>query len=218
VLKRSTKSAFFVALRPLLFLSGGLYKLTRAPSSGHHRVHLGPGQRNYIDGWINVDANRFTGRCDVWTDLRFRLPFNDASIAAFYSHHVVEHLPTLQDHFYDVARCLVPGGVYRVGGPNGDGAIQKFLAKDLAWFGDFPDRRTSAGGRLDNFLLCRGEHVAILTESYLTELLTTAGFRRVRRVLPTKETEFPDIFKDVLELEHEDDLTTPHTLIIEAVK
>ncbi len=37
------------------------------------------------------------------------------------------------------------------------------------WFDDFPDKRGSMGGRLVNFLLCRNEHLTILTHSYLQD-------------------------------------------------
>jgi hypothetical protein len=56
--------------------------------------------------------------------------------------------------------------VIRVGGPNGDSAIRKFQKNDAAWFSDFPDKRRSIGGKFANFILCRGEHLTILTSSY----------------------------------------------------
>ncbi len=198
-------------------VNGALYRYLRAPAKGASAcVHLGPGQRNYIQGWINVDANRFTGRCDVWADLRNPLPFRDASVQAFYSHHMIEHLPDLSAHFREVMRCLQPGGIYRVGGPNGDSAIKKFAANDLQWFSDFPDERRSIGGRFENFIFCRGEHVTILTFSFLKELMEAAGFTDVREYLPVRETGDPKIFTPCLAKEHEDDFEMPKTLIIEA--
>jgi hypothetical protein len=53
----------------------------------------------------------------------------------------------------DVYRSLKSRGVYRVGGPDGDTAMAKFIQGDKEWFGDFPDKRTSIGGRLENFIL-----------------------------------------------------------------
>jgi predicted SAM-dependent methyltransferase len=181
-------------------------------------VHLGPGQKNYLDGWINVDANAFTGKCDVWTDLRYPLPFHDATLDAVYSHHVIEHLPNMREHITDVFRCLRPGGVYRVGGPNGDSAIAKFLAKESKWFGDFPDSRKSVGGRFENFIFCRQEHLTILTFSFMEELLTDAGFSELRICKPVTETNYPRLFTDCLSKEWESDPSCPHTLIIEAAK
>src|SRR6516164_6752748 len=123
MLSRFAKATFYVVAGPFMSVNGTLYRHLRSPRSGVHKVHLGPGQNNYLPGWINVDANMFTAKCDVWTDFASRLPFNDGTVDAIYSHHVVEHLPDLGAHFREAYRCLKLGGVYRVGGPNGDSAI-----------------------------------------------------------------------------------------------
>src|SRR5687767_9295287 len=120
MLSRAAKAAFYASAGPLMKVNGWIYRAVRAPRKAPIRVHLGPGQKNYIDGWVNVDANMFTARCDVWADLRHPLPFRDATVEALYSHHVVEHLPDLDSHFREAFRCLSPGSTYRVGGPNGD--------------------------------------------------------------------------------------------------
>jgi predicted SAM-dependent methyltransferase len=215
---RDTKAAFYLFFGPLMAFNARLYRHLRAPRQGTVRVHLGPGQQKYLDGWINVDANTFTAKCDVWADLRRRLPFIDGTVDAFYSHHVVEHLPDLDRHFRDVFRCLKPGGVYRVAGPNGDASIEKFLQGDVEWFSipRWSDRRTSPGGVLDNFLMCRGEHLHVLTFSFLVELMSSAGFEEFSTCFPKKETRYPGIFAECLEQEWETDSVDPHTLIIEA--
>lgn len=218
MLSRKAKAAFYALAGPLMTVNGWLYKSFRAPRKGPLKVHLGPGQRNYLDGWVNVDANRFSGKCDVWADLRNPLPFHDGTADAFYSHHVIEHLPDIPSHVREVFRCLKPGGIYRVGGPNGDSAIKKFVANDGAWFVDFPDKRTSIGGKLENFIFCRQEHLTILTFSHLEELLKGVGFTNLRLCMPTRETNYPDIFTPCLSKEFEDDFETPHTILIEAVK
>lgn len=200
-----------------MYANGLLYKYLRAPRRGVVKVHLGPGQKNYLDGWVNVDANMFTGKCDLWADLRNPLPFRDGTVDFFYSHHVIEHLPDLPRHFREMYRCLKPGGKIRVGGPNGDSAIRKFVENDHAWFSDFPDRRASIGGRFENFIFCRGEHLTILTLSYLTELAAEAGFQNIRLCQPITETRFPEfIDPQVLSKEWEPTPECPHTLLIEA--
>lgn len=196
------------------------HRLFQSKKSGQ-KVHLGPGQGNYLNGWINVDANFLTAKMDIWANIADRLPFGAGTIDAFYSHHVIEHLPDsrLGGHFSDMFRCLKPGGVIRVGGPNGDSAISKFLANDKTWFSDFPDRRQSIGGKFANFILCRGEHLSILTASYLTELAVTAGFAEISVCQPLTFTNYPGIFdKQVLGKESESDPECPHTLLIEARK
>lgn len=218
MLSRNAKAAFYQTAGPLMRINGRLYRLFRAPRNGNLKVHLGPGQNNYIDGWINVDANMFTGKCDLWADLRNPLPFHDGTVDCFYSHHMIEHLPDVRSHFSEVFRCLKPGGAYRVGGPNGDSAIKKFIENDGQWFSDYPDKRASIGGRFENFIFCRGEHVTILTFTFLEELLTATGFTGLRKCCPVVETGHPQLFSECLPKEHESDNAVPHTLIIEAVK
>jgi len=218
VLSRKAKATFYAAASPLMKINGIFYHYLRAPKRGALKVHLGPGQNNYIEGWINVDANMFTGKCDVWADLRNPLPFHSETVDAIYSHHVIEHLPNIHFHFREVYRCLKPGGVYRVGGPNGDSAIAKFTENDVNWFSDFPDKRASIGGRLENFIFCGQEHLTILTHSYLEEIMTTAGFTGLRLCNPMKETHFPELFRECLLKEYESDFDAPHTLIVEGVK
>jgi len=218
MLSRQSKANFYRIASPLMWLNSKLYRLARAPKQGNVRVHLGPGQAKYLEGWINIDANMFTGKCDLWADLRYSLPFRDNSVDAVYSHHVIEHLPDLWAHFRDVRRCLRPGGVYRFGGPNGDSAIQAFARGDGNWFTDFPDARKSIGGRFENFVFCRQEHLTILTESYLREILESLGFDDIRLCVPTKETGHPDLFQECLGLEYESNFDLPHTILLEATK
>jgi len=209
---------FYTLLGPAMGLSGWMYRQLSAPRSGIAKVHLGPGRKAYLEGWINLDANFITARCDVWCDLRRPLPFRNATLDAVYSHHVIEHLPDLPGHFREVFRCLKPGAVYRTGGPNGDAAIAGFIAGDKAWFSDFPDRFSDTGARFDNYLMCRGEHLHILTFSLLAELLADAGFEPPIQRLPVKETGYPKLFAECLATEWESDFECPHTLIVEARK
>lgn len=218
MLSRRTKAMFYATAGPLMRINGFLYRLLRAPRSGTLRVHLGPGQAHYIDGWINVDANIFTARCDVWADLRNPLPFHSSTADAVYSHHVAEHLPNLEAHLQEVFRCLKPGGVYRLAGPSADSAIAKFREGDLGWFSDFPDKRSSIGGRLENFLICRQEHLTLLTFSFLQELMTNAGFEQLRCCKPIVESSHPELFKRCMANEFESDFEVPHTLIVEGSK
>lgn len=219
MLNRKVKAAFYYAFGPAMLINGLIYRSFRAPRGRDNvRVHLGPGQENYLDGWINVDANIFSGKADLWYDLRNPLPFHNSSVDAVYSHHVIEHLSNMEEHFKDIYRCLRPGGVYRVGGPNGDSAIAKFLENDKEWFSDFPDNRVSIGGRLENFIFCKREHVTILTYSFLEELLTAAGFKNLKRCEPTRDTNHAEKFQECLGKEWEWDFDMPHTLLIEATK
>jgi predicted SAM-dependent methyltransferase len=117
MISHELRSLFYVAMRLPMRLNAIFYKSFRAPRAGKVKVHLGPGQKNYIDGWINLDANFISARIDVWADLANPLPFRDASVDAFYSHHVIEHLPdpTISSLFNEIFRCLKPGGMMRIG-------------------------------------------------------------------------------------------------------
>jgi hypothetical protein len=105
-----------------------------------------------------------------------------------------------------------------VGGPHGDSAIAKFVANDAAWFTDFPDRRTSIGGKFENFIFCRREHLTILTRSFLFELMAAAGFKDLRVCAPVNETGHGDLFGPCMGKESETDFAFPHTLIVEGVR
>lgn len=219
MVKRGTKALFYSLAGPAMKLNGAAYRALRAPRAGTVKVHLGPGQKKYLDGWVNVDANFISAKCDVWADLRNSLPFRDGTVDALYSHHVIEHLPDPWFHLREVHRVLKPGGVIRIGGPNGDSAMHKFVANDHAWFEDYPDSRKSIGGRLENFIYCRCEHLTILTASYLTEIAEAVGFGEVAVRKPIRETGYPQWFDaNLLGKEFESDFEWPHTLIIEAVK
>jgi len=221
MISHDLRAAYYWLMNGPMKLNGYIYRTFRAPTSGTVRVHLGPGQKHYFDGWINVDANIVTAQCDVWADLRNKLPFRDGTVDTFYSHHVIEHLPDhlLPFHFREMHRCLKPGGVFRVGGPNGDAAIRKYLDGDADWFPNFPDERSSLGGKLANFIFCRGEHFTILTESYLREIATSAGFPGVSVCTPITETNYPDLIgEEVLDTEYESTPDAPHTLIVEGQK
>jgi predicted SAM-dependent methyltransferase len=174
-----------------------------------------------LKGWINVDANLFTAKIDVWADLGQGLPFRSNSIDAFYSYHMIEHLPEkkIQGHIVEIARCLKPEGILRLGVPNADSALRRFLDGDNKWFPDWPISRKSAGGRLSNFLMCSGEHSSILTYCYLEELITNAGLSEITRCAPGVVTNFPALIDDtVLATESEDCPEYPHTLVVEAKK
>jgi len=174
-----------------------------------------------LGGWINVDATFLTAKIDVWANLEDPLPFRSGTIDVMYSHHVIEHLSdaTLPFHLREIYRCLKPGGVLRVGGPNADNAIRKFVERDLSWFSDYPDRRTSIGGKFANFILCRGEHLAILAHSYMGELMTAAGFHNIQPCRPKTETFHPHLIDAaILATESEETPDVPHTLLLEAKK
>jgi predicted SAM-dependent methyltransferase len=214
---RSAKAAYYAMLSVPMRLNGQIYKHLRQ-GSAPIKVHLGCGQKNYIPDWVNVDANFVTARIDLWADLRHGLPFRDNSVERLYSFHVIEHLPDslLVAHFREMYRALVPGGTIRVGGPNIDNACKKLLENDTQWFPDFPDLRTTVGGRFTNFVFCRNEHLTALTRSYLEEIALSAGFTDLHFCAPVSESVY--FGREVLQYEYENDHEYPHSILIEARK
>jgi SAM-dependent methyltransferase len=220
MISRAMKETFYRSMSLPMRMNGWIYRNFRAPSNGTLKVHLGPGQEKYLAGWVNVDANFLTARIDVWADIRYRLPFRDNTVDAIYSHHVIEHLADhrLTFHFREMFRILKPGGVVRVGGPDGETAARKFVEGDVSWFGNFPDPHDSLGGKFTNFIICRGEHLTILSHSYLTEVAHAVGFKNVVRCQPITETHQGEIFAEAMKTEWETTPDAPHTLLIEAQK
>ena len=131
---RFQKALFYNIVTPLIIINSFRHKYINSfKKNSVLKLHLGPGKRNYIDGWINIDANMFTGKCDLWLDLRYKLPFKNSSVDYCYSHHMVAISCSV--FFVDIFRILKPGGIYRFGGPNGDVAIKKFLSNNYShWF------------------------------------------------------------------------------------
>ena len=221
MIPRSLKVAYYSLLRYPMGCSGWLHKTFQHPSSGL-KVHLGPGQGNYLPGWVNLDANIITAKIDLWADIRNPLPFQDVSVDIFYANHVIEHLSNtlLPIKFDEMFKALRPRGGIRIGVPHLGSACRKYLEKDYAWFSDFPEQKYSIGGKFTNFIFCAGEHLTALDESYLAELATDAGFVDIRFCIPSKETTLSElgISPEVLALELESDFDCPHTVILEAIK
>jgi predicted SAM-dependent methyltransferase len=221
MIPRSLKSTYYSLLKYPMRSSAWFYKTFKCPASGL-KVHLGPGQGNYLPGWVNLDANFITSKIDLWADLHNSLPFRHESVNIFYSYHVIEHLPDtlLLTKFEEMFQALSPTGGIRIGVPHLGNACHKYLEKDYAWFSNFPEARNSIGGKFTNFVFCGGEHLTALDESYLAELATKAGFVEIKFCLPSKETSLAEIGinSEVLSLESESDIAYPHTAILEARK
>ena len=217
MISRSTKFLYYAVLAVPMRINGGLYRRFRQ-NGRPIKAHLGCGQKNYLPGWVNVDANFITAKIDLWANLEQGLPFRNNSVEKVYSFHVIEHLPdsALAPHFREMFRVLAPGGVIRVGGPNIDNACRKLLADDSAWFPNFPDARASVGGKFANFVFCRNEHLTALTQSYLQEVALGAGFTDLHFCTPVDQTVYFD--SDVLQIEYEDDKEYPHSILLEARK
>ncbi|HVF50870.1 MAG TPA: methyltransferase domain-containing protein, partial [Pyrinomonadaceae bacterium] len=73
---------------------------------------------NTLDGWVNLDMAR--GENIVVWDLRLGLPVADASCAAIFGEHVIEHMPkeAAAKLLRECHRALQKGGVLRLSTPD----------------------------------------------------------------------------------------------------
>ena len=218
-IRQEYKRLIYLVSWPFHQINGFLYRHFRAPRTGVVKVQVGPGKRSYFKGWVNLDGNMFTGTCDVWVNFHNPLPFPDNSVDLVYSYMVVEHLRDPFFHFQEMHRVLKPGGIFRVGVPNADTAIRKYVEKDKSWFWDFPDVRTSLGGKFNNFIFCREEHLSITTFDFLEEMAERAGFKEYHHCRSGLDTKYPELIEPyVLETEYEGNRQDPYSHVIEGRK
>jgi predicted SAM-dependent methyltransferase len=170
---------------------------------GTLRLHLGSG-RVYVDrpGYVNIDAHPLY-RKDIWLDVRFGLPFPDCCVDAIYCSHMLEHFyePDISKLLRECYRVLKPGGGVRLVTPHLGKAISAYVNGDKGYFSDFPDKRTSLGGRFVNHMLCRDQHRVMFDLTFMEECLSASGFPEAVELLPRQSRIFT---QDELEvLEHE---------------
>ncbi len=90
------------------------------------RLHLGSGYE-HKDRWLNVDLAGYPVEA-AW-NLARPLPLEDASVAAIFHEHLLEHL-TLEEGLALCREChrlLRPGGVLRIGVPDAGAAARSYL-------------------------------------------------------------------------------------------
>jgi predicted SAM-dependent methyltransferase len=133
---------------------------------------------------------------DVRADLRYRLPFTDASAEFVYSEHVVEHLDLAEGTrlLRECARILRPGGVLRIATPDLAALVRAYGGRwrDQDWvrwpgheWVDTPARMLNAAFR------CWG-HRHLYDHEELVLRLGEAGFPEVRRCA-LGESPVPDL-------------------------
>lgn len=95
------------------------------------RLHLACGVE-YKEGWINIDLVRPGGKLDLVWDLRWGLPFEDDSVDAIFSEHLLEHL-SWRDGLELLRKCeaaLRPGGTLRFGVPDLGRYVASYFGRD----------------------------------------------------------------------------------------
>lgn len=120
------------------------------------KLNIGSGPK-VLEGWISIDgswqarfsghpllsriASKLTGRTiGTWPegilccDIRRRLPFADASVAALYASHILEHVYRSEAVAFlrEARRVLRPGGICRIVVPDAAGIVSWYLANQGA--------------------------------------------------------------------------------------
>jgi predicted SAM-dependent methyltransferase len=131
-LRPRVRGAATRALRPL-----SRRRATRLARRSPLRLHVGCGTL-YKDGWVNVDLAGT--RVDLPWNLAEPLPFPPRSVDAIFHEHLLEHLTYAQGVELH-RRCLSllkPGGVLRIGVPDGGAALQAYAMAPTADAGRWP--------------------------------------------------------------------------------
>jgi predicted SAM-dependent methyltransferase len=178
------KNVYYATLGKVSVLSMYWYRYFRSAAFNDGYLNLGCGTK-YVPGMINVDGNIFRQK-DVWLDVTLGLPVPDSSVQGVYSSHLAEHLngAKVRRLFSECYRVLKHGGALRIVVPSLEYAVQTYLQGSPALLPEWPDQYNSFGGRFNNFMLCRNQHLMMFDFSLLQELLSDAGFSNIVREHP----------------------------------
>jgi len=153
------------------------------------KLHLGCGTHR-LDSWINIDFHP----AQLAMDVRWGLPFPDASVAFAFMAHTLEHF-YYQEALQiakDIRRVLQPGGVLRVVVPDIEKCLRAYVENDAEFFESRDKTWTwwpECSTRLESFLSYAGvgswfgfrSHKYGYDYETLRHLLLDAGFGAVER-------------------------------------
>jgi predicted SAM-dependent methyltransferase len=150
------------------------------PNADDAPLRLHVGGETPKPGWkiLNIQPGPhvdFVGTC---TDLS---RFGAGTVETIYVSHVMEHLSYIDElpvALKAFRRVLRTGGLLRVSVPDFEALCRLFLDPRLDAAMRFHVMRIIFGGQMNPYDF----HKAGLTEEFLTDFLTTAGFRDIRRV------------------------------------
>jgi predicted SAM-dependent methyltransferase len=208
------KDLYYASIGKLSILSFCWHRMIPITKLQSGFLNIGCGAK-YIDGMINIDGNIFCKK-DIWLDVTLGLPFPANSIQGIYASHVVEHLGVdrVRRLFSEFYRVLNHSGVVRVVVPSLEYAIGAYQENRTAQLPEWPDSYNSPGGRFNNFMLCRNQHLTMFDFSFLEELLRAAGFSKVFLESPNRSQYFG---MDHMRFES-DPTIAQNSLFVESVK
>ena len=178
---QALKNLYYATLGKVSLLSLYWHRYCGSAAFNDGYLNLGCGAK-YVPGMINVDGNIFQKK-DVWLDVTLGLPIPDNSVKGVYFSHLVEHLSgaKVRRLFSECHRVLKQGGALRIVVPSLEYAIQAYLRDRPSLLPEWPDQYSSSGGRFNNFMLCRNQHLMMFDFGLLHELLSETGFSNVVR-------------------------------------
>ena len=156
-------------------------------------IELAGGSRKGADGWLMMDM---VPGCDLYWDLRRRLPFPDGSVQKIYNSHFLEHLTFTQgQHFLkECHRVLAPGGSFSVCVPSAKPYLEAYCqGKPLdhdTWIKYEPAWNNTTAIDVVNYIAYMDEvnfivlkhaaHQYMFDEENLLKVLEVAGFKNAR--------------------------------------
>ncbi len=183
-------------------------------------VHLGCGNA-LLPGWVNVDCYppRVQPGIEVLTvDMRTGLPFSDKCARAVFSEHFLEHLPVQivgEVILPEIYRVLAPGGHVRIGVPNGEYFIDRYLQYRNGQQDPLFEqhREGSTPMTMLNEVAHSYGHYFLYDFETMRLMLEKVGFRDVRRGEPGR-TDVPEFVGN----DRLDDWRRAMTLYVEATR
>ncbi len=145
----------------------------------HKRLHIGG--KVTSDGWevLNVVPGPHVNHVFNANNLS---KFHDNSFTEIYASHVLEHFDyngELKNTLIEWHRVLEPGGKIFISVPDLDALAELILAKnELSVNERFEVMRVIFGGHVDKY----DYHLVGLNEEFLTNVLITSGFVKIKRV------------------------------------
>lgn len=154
-------------------------RLDAARAQSPLKVNLGSGYAP-LEGFVNID---FLGApVDVAWNLADGIPFDDGTVDALLSEHVLEHL-TLQQGLgvlEDAYRALRPGGVLRVSVPDAGLLLRSYAGtSDNGWAREFATPMLAV-----NALFYENDHRTMYDATLMIALFELAGFVEVAERQP----------------------------------
>jgi predicted SAM-dependent methyltransferase len=143
-------------------------------------INFGCGPR-VLDGWINLDMSRADDIDVVW-NLKFGMPFPDASCTALFGEHVIEHIPKEDGAklLKECYRVLEPGGVLRLSTPDAGLYLCSYAGdREFLSHPSFDRPAETAMDRINTMMRENGGHLWIYDAESLVKLVKSAGFKSV---------------------------------------